>query len=296
MNKNIDFAALTGRKADWKNLSGAVQSTAPERPRRKRGPVFSGDGEANGSTHIQHGDLPGTNERRASSKRLYRQSAWSDRKSTSLIASAEIGHDAKRLRLTSSAHRPEASQDTKAHGSSHESHPQNLTSTLSSPPEQFGSSTNTVILSDDSDNGEKKREKNTGNRAPNNRNKSPDPKKVARIKDEPLPADIMKCIRLRVKADGPGISARGPILVDFEVYKTSERLFTSLTSERSLKPEVQKKVSQLTVTINGKETCCRRDRWDDWAEVCRELRKLWDDMPELFGERFEVDVMLHVDE
>lgn len=121
-------------------------------------------------------------------------------------------------------------------------------------------------------------------------------KEVARVKDEPLFTDITSRTILRVKADGPGIKTRGPIEVDFEVHKTSERLFTSLMSERSLKPEMQKKVSQLTATVNGKETCCRRTHFDDWTKVCRELRKLWDKSPELFDDRFEMDVMLHVDE
>ena len=67
-------------------------------------------------------------------------------------------------------------------------------------------------------------------------------------------------------------------------------------SERSLKPEVQKKVSQLTATVMGKDMCCRRDRWNDWGKVCRELRELWDLRPEVFERRVEVDVMLHVDE
>ena len=117
-----------------------------------------------------------------------------------------------------------------------------------------------------------------------------------RIKEEPLSANITSHIRLRVKADGPGVKARGPVSVAFENYKTTERLFTSLMSERRLKPEMQEKVSALTVTIDGKETCCRRDALDDWAEVCKELRKLWHKSPGLFKDRFEVDVMLHVDE
>lgn len=137
------------------------------------------------------------------------------------------------------------------------------------------------------------------NRASKKTNAGPDSitqKTEARVKDEPLSTDFINHTILRVKADGPGIKARGPIEVDFEVYKTSERLFTSLMSERSLKPEMQKKVSQLTATVNGKETCCRRSHFNDWTTVCRELRKLWDNSPELFHDRFEMDVMLHVDE
>ena len=118
----------------------------------------------------------------------------------------------------------------------------------------------------------------------------------ARVKDEPLSPDIIDHTVLRVKADGLSNKARGPITVNFEVYKTSERLFTSLMSERSLKPEIQKKVLQLTATVNGKETCCRRSHFNDWTEVCRELRKLWVNSPELFYDRFEMDVMLHVEE
>lgn len=121
-------------------------------------------------------------------------------------------------------------------------------------------------------------------------------RKDASVKDKPLSTDIMDHIILRVKADGPSIKARGSIEVGFEDYKTAERLFTSLMSERSLKSDMQKKVSELTATVNGKETCCRRTHFEDWASVCRELRKLWDNSPQLFDDRFQVDVMLHIDE
>ena len=178
-------------------------------------------------------------------------------------------------------------------------HPQNLTSNPNSPSKATRFDLNFILNPDDSDTREEKRRKNTKTHAPSNvptSPESPPQDKSTHIKDEPLTPDIISRIKLRVKADGPGVSARGPILVDFEDYKTSERLFTSLMSERSLKPEMQKRVSQLTATIRGKETCCRRDRLGDWAEVCRELRELWDKSPELFDRRFEVDVMLHVDE
>ena len=168
-----------------------------------------------------------------------------------------------------------------------------------SPAKAIRSDRNVIIITDDTDTGGEKRRKTTKTHTSSNVPTSPDSPpqdKSAHVKDEPLTADIISRIKLRVKADGPGVSARGPILVDFEDYKTSERLFTSLMSERSLKPEMQKKVSQLTAMIRGKETCCRRDRLGDWAEVCRELRELWDNCPELFDRRFEVDVMLHVDE
>ena len=230
------------------------------------------------------------------------ESDLSSRRSAFLISSAELGKDSKRARLSHSPRRREFSQDTEVHGSSQAHHPHRLRRILRSSPEPSQSNTDLTIISDDSDTSEKQRRKNTATHrkhALNNTNIGPDPttqKQDARIKDEPLTLDIISRIKLRVKADGPGVKARGPILVDFEVYKTSERLFTSLMSERSLKPEMQMKVSQLTATVNGKETCCRRNRLDDWTEVCRELRKLWDNSPKLFIDRFEVDVMLHVDE
>lgn len=72
-----------------------------------------------------------------------------------------------------------------------------------------------------------------------------------------------------------------------------KRLFTALTSERGL--EKEKMVSQLTIIIHGKKLCCRKDRADDWKEVREELRKLWEVNPRLFEERFNVDIILHVD-
>ena len=178
-------------------------------------------------------------------------------------------------------------------------HSQNPTYTSNPLPAAIRSDLSPIIITDDSDTDEKQRRQNTKTHISSKLTTAPDSStqgKHAHIKDEPLSPDIISRTKLRVKADGSGVSARGPILVDFEVYKTPERLFTSLMSERSLKPEMQKRVSQLTATIRGKETCCRRNRLDDWAEVCSELRELWDRSPELFDKRFEVDVMLHVDE
>lgn len=58
---------------------------------------------------------------------------------------------------------------------------------------------------------------------------------------------------------------------------------------------MQKQVSQLTATVNKKETCYRRIHFVDRARACRELHKLWDNSPELLDDRFEMDVMLLVD-
>ena len=99
---------------------------------------------------------------------------------------------------------------------------------------------------------------------------STEQRKNAGIEDEPLSSDIISRIKHRVKPDGPGVKARGPITAESEVYKISERLFTSSMSERNSKPSMQKKVSELTVTMKGKETCCRRNRLDSLTEVHRE--------------------------
>ena len=152
---------------------------------------------------------------------------------------------------------------------------------------------NPVTVPSNSDDEEEQRNKRP------KRSHSPQPTTLANItraKNEDLSPDITSRIKLRVNADGPGVKDRGAILVDFEVYKTSQRLFTSLLSERNLKPGTREKVSELTVTVDGNKMCCRRDRLNDWSEVCRELRKLWDNRPELFNDRFMMDVMLHVDD
>lgn len=298
LNRNIDFTALTGRKTDLIRPSRAVEPKI--RQSRWLGRDLPEDEESTEPIRVQDDDQTSIDDTTASPEPLLSQrSSLSDRRSTFLIASAKLGNDAKRARLSHSPHKRESSEDSEAYELPHASRARHLTSILNSPPEQIKSNTNIVILSDDSDTGQKQRRKNTGDRASHNTNRRPDSTtqgQDTRIKDEPLSTDITSRIKLRVKADGPGVKARGPILVDFEVYKTSERLFTSLMSERSLKPEMQKKVSQLTATICGKETCCRRDRLDDWSEICRELRKLWDNRPELFNDRFEIHVMLHVDE
>ena len=178
-------------------------------------------------------------------------------------------------------------------------HSQNPTSNLNPLPGVIRSDRSPIVIMDDLDTDEKPQRKNTETDASGGMTTGPDSStqgEHARIKDEPLSPDIISRIKLRVKADGHGVSARGPILVGLDVYKTSERLFKSLMSERGLKPEMQQRVSQLTATIGGKEMCCRRDRLDDWAEICGELRELWEKSPTLFDRRFEVDIMLHVDE
>ena len=267
MNRNINFAAITGHKADlihpWED-----EPATSDRHRRKRRRVLSESEEPTQPTQTRDDDQTGTGGTTALPMGLgSHQSALPDPKAVDPTASAELGH--------------------------------NSTSTLNTLPGAIQPALSPIIITDDTDAGEKQQRPNTKTHISNKVTIDPDSlpqDKHARVKDEPLSPDITSRIKLRVKADGPGVSARGPILVDFEVYRTSERLFTSLMSERSLKPEMQKRVSQLTVTIRGKETCCRRDRLDDWAEVCRELRELWDHSPELFDRRFEVDVMLHVDE
>lgn len=224
------------------------------------------------------------------------KTAWSSPRRASV---AELDKDSKRTRLSLSSRSQEVSGPIEALDFSRAPHPHCVEP---APITATGPNTDTIIIPDDSDAAEKQQRKSTAESA-NDVSKytniglgSTTQEKDVGIKDEPLSPDITSRIKLRVKADGPGVKARGPITAGFEVYKTSERLFTSLMSERSLKPETQKKVSQLTVTINGKETCCRRNRFDDWMEVCGELRRLWDNRPELFNDRFEVDVMLHVDE
>ena len=239
--------------------SGATEPATREGHRNKRRRIFSESEEPTQLTQTRENDQTGTAQ----------QSASPGPKTLVSIASAEPGN------------------------------PQNHSSAFNPLPETIRFDQDPIIITDDLDTGEGKRRKNTQTHASSNVTTGPDPStqdKTARIKDEPLSPDIISRIELRVKADGPGVSARGPIPVDFEVYKTSERLFTALMSERKLKPEIQKRVSQLTATIRGRETCCRRDRLDDWTKVCRELRELWDHSPELFDRRFEVDVMLHVDE
>lgn len=268
LNRNIDFTALTGHKADLIRTSGPFESRTRAHCPIKRRRILSGSEEPTQPSQTADRDQTGT-----SGKTPMRPSPHRSALPISLIVnpttSAESGH------------------------------PQNLTSNFNSPSKAIRSDQHPILITDDSDTGEKQREPapktHTSSKAITSPNSSPQDK-PARIDDEPLTPDIISRIKLRVKADDPGVSARGPILVDFEVYKTSERLFTSLMSERSLKPEMQKRVSQLTATIRGKETCCRRDRLGDWVEVCRELRELWDINPELFDRRFEVDVMLHVDE
>ena len=173
-------------------------------------------------------------------------------------------------------------------------HSQNPTSTLNPLPGTMRSDRSPIIITDDSDTDENKRRKNTKTRNVTTGRHSSAQDKYTRIKDEALSPDIISCIKFRVKASGPGVSVRGAVVVDFEFYKTSEELFTSLMLERNLEPAMMDKVSELTASINGKETCCRRGRLDDWIEVCRELRELWEKSPRLFDKRFEVDVMLHV--
>ena len=270
MNRNINFAAVTGRKADLDRPSRAIKPSTREHHRSKRRRVLSESEEPTPSSQTQDNDQAGADGKTAVPMGLNpHQSALPGPITEVTIASAELGYS------------------------------QEPTSTLNPLPGVIRSDRSPVIIIDDLDNDEKPRRKNAETHVSSGMTTGPDSStqgKHARIKDEPLSPDIISRVKLRVKADGHGVSARGPILVGLDVYKTSERLFKSLMSERGLKPEMQQRVSQLTATISGKEMCCRRDRLDDWVEICGEIRELWEKSPTLFDRRFEVDVMLHVDE
>ena len=268
MNRDINFLALTGRKADLERASRAIKPATRKSHRRKRRRILSESEEERQPSQTRDKEQTGTDGETALPMGLSsHQSALPGLKTEVTIASAE----------------PDL--------------PQNPTSTLSPLPGAVRSDVDPILITDDSDTDEKQRRKNTKTHAPSNMPTGPPSStqdKYTRIKDEALSPDITSCIKLRVKADGHGVSARGAVVVDFEFFKTSEQLFTSLMSERNLEPAMMAKVSELTVRIEGKETCCRRGRLDDWIEVCRELRELWGRCPMLFERRFEVDVMLHV--
>lgn len=157
----------------------------------------------------------------------------------------------------------------------------------------------TVIISDDSDEGEKQLKKRTkksttpasvtleniarthspelanlDNAARTHSPEAANLDNVARAQPEHLPPKITSRIKMRVEFDSPGIKDRGAILEDFTNYETSEHLFTSLMAQRNLKPETWKKAWELRVTIDGMKLLCRRHRSDDWVKVCTELREL----------------------
>ena len=268
LNRGINFAALTGRKADLTPPLRVVEQADYERHWRKRRRVLSDNEEPTQPTQTRDNDQTGVYGKTALPMDLSsHRSALPGIRTVVPIASAEPGRS------------------------------QNPTSTLDPLPGAIRSDLCPIIIKDDSDTGEEQWRKNTKTHASSNLTTNPNSStgdKFTRIKDEALSPEITSRIKLRVRASGPGVSARGPVVIDFEVYKTSEQLFTSLMAERNLEPEMMKKVSELTASINGKETCCRRGRLDDWIEVCTELGDLWEKSPTLFNKRFEVDVMLHV--
>lgn len=118
----------------------------------------------------------------------------------------------------------------------------------------------------------------------------------AGIKSEPLSADIISKTYLHIRADN--ISGRGPVRVPFSLCKTTEQLFTSLMSERKLRPELYSKVSDITATFtwNQKSFGIRKEKAEDYAFFCDSLRKAWERESHRFVEGCNIDIMIHVDE
>lgn len=118
LNEQLLSAAMPDQRTDRIHPSRASESTILPRNQSTHGPVLSlssDNGESNGSNHTQGG---GINDNTALSR-----------------------HGSKRPRLSSSPHTREASQDTKgikAHGSSPDPHPPNLSPIPSSRPNKIG--------------------------------------------------------------------------------------------------------------------------------------------------------------
>ena len=115
-------------------------------------------------------------------------------------------------------------------------------------------------------------------------------------KVESLSVEMISCTYLRVSADN--MVGKGPVRVPFELYKTSERLFTSLMSERKIRHDQRPRVSDITATFPwSKESIgIRKGRYEDWTYFCECLRKAWVTESHRFGEGCNVDIMIHVDE
>ena len=117
------------------------------------------------------------------------------------------------------------------------------------------------------------------------------------VKDEPLSAEAIEHTVLRVSADN---MKKGPISVPFDNCAVFHSLFASLISERKIRAELDRKISDITLTCawsNNKSFGIRRDKPQDWSSFCGYLRKAWDkDMDRFEDGCCEIEVMIHVDE
>lgn len=128
--------------------------------------------------------------------------------------------------------------------------------------------------------------------------KAPEPKSEHTnpiMKAEPLSAEIISRTFLHVRADNMD---RGPVRVPFTLCKTSDRLFTSLMSERKIRYELHDRVSDISATFtwNKQSIGIRKGRAEDWAFFCDSLRKAWEKESHRFAEGCNIDIMIHVDE
>lgn len=116
----------------------------------------------------------------------------------------------------------------------------------------------------------------------------------ANTKGEPLCVAHRTKTVLLVEASN---DSKAPITVPFAAWKTSEELFTSLIREQGLRPELGKKVKQISATYswNKRRHGLRRGREDDWDRFCNTVQKGWEMEADRFEEECEIGMVLHVD-
>lgn len=118
---------------------------------------------------------------------------------------------------------------------------------------------------------------------------------TADIKSEPIFAGHRARTFLRVEASNDD---KAPITVPFAGWKTSEQLFSTLIKEQGLRPEVGKKVKQIsaTYTWNKRRHGIRRGREEDWDRFCKTIQKAWELESDKFEDECEIEMVLHVEE
>ncbi|KAK4695051.1 hypothetical protein P7C71_g2633, partial [Lecanoromycetidae sp. Uapishka_2] len=123
----------------------------------------------------------------------------------------------------------------------------------------------------------------------------------AGIEEDPLlSAQALSKTILLVSASN--MTHKAPIMIPLSQCRSFNHLFDILTTERGLKPEVARKVEDLSATYPWatRGHCIRKERPEHWERFLTDVQKAWDNEGGKFKKdedgECKVEVMIHVDE
>ena len=269
-NKNIDFARLTGRKADLvahpreEESSGSIKLNAPP-------------------------GLPEWDSVEEMEARRRQRRALSTRRSASSTIPVNSNNDSEEAQSSFISRRERDFQYTETSTSSQPPPPRGISP--SNEPDPFRSNTIILIQSDGSDAGEEQ-ENRYGKTFKYKARGFED------VKTEPLTDDMIKKTMFLVTIHDSPI---GPVPVPFTECGNFSDFFPVLIEERGVADEDASKVDNITTIFNwtggdfgGRMGGIRRNRRGDWDYFCDSLRRAHEKDASRFQGKCEVAIKLHI--